>query len=174
MAFQHVEPTSGSPTPMLGRVSWPTLATMVFAFLPLFAPARAKADLTLGQAGQYTIFGNTVDLNGPPTVTGTVAVANGGSLSVSGGEFMGTVVFGSSAVLTNNSNPVQHSSSQDLTAASNAIATAAIEAATAVNNSTPLTGTSGSHNGQPTLSFTAGVPASTSSKSTATSQVPSL
>jgi hypothetical protein len=133
MLFQRIEPSNGSPAPMLGRVSWRTLAAMAVAFLPLFAPARVKADLTLGLAGQYTVFGNEVVLNGPPTVNGTVAVANNGSLSVSGGTFMGPVVLGNGASHTGS--PVPNlTTGQNLTAASTAIATAATEAATAVSD----------------------------------------
>jgi Ice-binding-like len=89
MLFQRIEPSNGSPAPTLGRVSWRTLATMAVAFLPLFAPARAKADLSLGQAGQYAIIGNTVELDGGPTLTGSVAVngnlvTNGGQPTISG------------------------------------------------------------------------------------------
>jgi hypothetical protein len=89
MLFQRIEPSNGSPAPMLGRVSWRTLAAMAVAFLPLFAPARVKADLSAISGD--TIFGTNITF-GPSngvTVNGTVAVGPGGHLN-GGGTGSGT------------------------------------------------------------------------------------
>jgi hypothetical protein len=81
MLFQRIEPSNGSPAPMLGRVSWRTLAAMAVAFLPLFAPIRAKADLSAISGD--TVFGTNIVFqpSSGVTVNGTVAVGPGGSLS---------------------------------------------------------------------------------------------
>jgi hypothetical protein len=93
MLFQHVEPSNGSPAPMLGRVSSRTLAAMVVAILPLFAPARAKADLTLGEAADFGILGKTINLGGGTVINGNVGVIAGGNLATGGTiqTFNGTI-----------------------------------------------------------------------------------
>jgi hypothetical protein len=99
MLFQRIEPSNGSPAPMLGRVSWRTLAAMVVAFLPLFAPTPAKADLS-GISGD-TIFGTNITF-GPSsgvTVNGIVAVGPGGHLNGGG---TGTGTNGMNGLVINN------------------------------------------------------------------------
>jgi hypothetical protein len=81
MLFQHMEPSNGSPAPMLGRVSSRTLAAMAVAFLPLFAPTPAKADLSLLSGD--TVFGTNVHINTQTSLTGNVAV--GGTLTLDSG-----------------------------------------------------------------------------------------
>jgi hypothetical protein len=144
MLFQRIEPSNGSPAPMLGRVSWRTLAAMAVAFLPLFAPARVKADLSAisGDA----VFGTNITFNSTVAITGNVGVGQGGSLSFSGGgntpTVSGTVFLGPSA--TDSITGTTHQTDSSLTTA---VSTAIGTASAAYRAMSGTTGTTITDNG---------------------------
>jgi fibronectin-binding autotransporter adhesin len=93
-----MEPSNGSPAPMLGRVLSRTLTAMAVAFLPLVAPTPAKADLSAISGD--VVFGTNITLNSQVAITGNVGVGQGGSLSFNGGNtptINGTVFLGTGA-----------------------------------------------------------------------------
>jgi hypothetical protein len=70
---------------------------MVVAFLPLLAPTRANADLSLISGD--TIFGTSIELNGGTVINGEVGIGPGGTLFSGGGTgtVNGTVFLNSTA-----------------------------------------------------------------------------
>jgi hypothetical protein len=134
MLFQHMEPSNGSPAPMLGRVSWRTLAAMAVAFLPFLAPTRARADL--GVLSNDAVFATNIQFEGSHgggvTVTGNVAVGSGGSITggqnggsvINGNLDLGTGVTGHTGVTVNGGTTTNDSSLTGLTGTGNLISTA--------------------------------------------------
>jgi hypothetical protein len=125
MILQHVTRPNDPPAPILGHISWRTLATMVVALLPLLVPARAHADLS--SISNDAVFGTEITLNSQVAITGNVGVGQNGSLSFVGGgntpTISGTVFLGANA--TDNIQGTTSQSDLNLTTAvSAAIATA--------------------------------------------------
>jgi hypothetical protein len=134
MLFQRIEPSNGSPAPMLGRVSSRTLAAMAVAFLPFLAPTRARADL--GVLSNDAVFATNIQFEGSHgggvTVNGNVAVGSGGSITggqnggsvINGNLDLGTGVTGHTGVTVSGSTTTNDSSLTGLTGTGNLISTA--------------------------------------------------